>query len=131
MQPFQYYMKTEVVFGPGQERMTASLVQKHGGSRVLVVYGGGSCVRSGLLDRICKQLEQAGLVYETFGGVQPNPRLAHARIGVERARAMDADLILAVGGGSSIDTAKAIALGKAHPGTLPGGQDRQVRRGPQ
>ena len=117
MQPFQYYMKTEVVFGAGRETQTAALVQKHGGSRVLVVYGGGSCVRSGLLDRICKQLEQAGLVYETFGGVQPKPRLAQARIGVERAKAMDADLILAVGGGSSIDTAKAIALGKAHPGT--------------
>ena len=116
MQPFQYYMKTEVVFGPGQECMTASLVQKHGGGRVLVVYGGGSCVRSGLLGRICSQLEAAGVYYETFGGVQPNPRLAHARKGVEQAIAMDADLILAVGGGSSIDTAKAIAIGAANPG---------------
>ena len=117
MQPFQYYMKTEVVFGPGQECMTASLVQKHGGTRVLVVYGGGSCVRSGLLGRICSQLEQAGVVYETFGGVQPNPRLSHARRGVQQAIAMQADLILAIGGGSSIDTAKAIAIGAANPQT--------------
>ena len=117
VQPFQYYMKTEVVFGPGRADKTAELVQKHGGHRVLVVYGGGSAVRSGLLDRICGQLKEAGLTYETFGGVQPNPRLAHARRGVERAKALEADLILAVGGGSVIDTAKAISLGMAHPGT--------------
>ena len=82
MQPFQFYMKTEVVFGAGCEAQTAELVQKHGGSRILVVYGGGSCVRSGLLDRICQQLTQAGLVWRTFGGAQPNPRLSHARTGV-------------------------------------------------
>ena len=117
MRAFQYYMKTEVVFGPGKERETADLVCKHGGSRCLVVYGGGSVVRSGLLDRICSSLKAAGVVCETFGGVQPNPRLAHARLGVEKAIAMDADFILAVGGGSVIDTAKAIAHGKANPDT--------------
>ena len=117
MQPFEFYMKTEVVFGAGKEDQTARLVQKHGGSRVLVVYGGGSCVRSGLLDRICKQLADAGLTYDTFGGVQPNPRLAHARNGVKKAVDLNADLILAIGGGSSIDTAKAIAIGAAAPGT--------------
>ena len=117
MQPFQYYMKTEVVFGPGKEDQIAKLVQKHGGHRVLVVYGGGSCVRSGLLARTCSRLEAAGLVYETFGGAQPNPRLEHAREGVRRALAMRADLILALGGGSSIDTAKAIAIGAADPQT--------------
>ena len=79
VQPFQYYMKTEVVFGPGRADKTAELVQKHGGHRVLVVYGGGSAVRSGLLDRICGQLKEAGLTYETFGGVQPNPRLEKQR----------------------------------------------------
>ena len=117
MRSFQYYMKTEVVFGPGKETETASLVRKHGGSRCLVVYGGGSVVRSGLLDRICKGLEEAGIAAETFGGVQPNPRLAHARKGVAQAMDMDADFILAVGGGSVIDTAKAIAHGKANPDT--------------
>jgi len=117
MQAFQYYFKTEVVFGAGQTDQTAALIKKHGGSRVLVVYGGGSAVRSGLLERICRQLREAGLVYETFGGVQPNPRLAHARRGLAQAKAMQADLILAVGGGSVIDTAKAISLGMAHPET--------------
>ena len=117
MQPFEFYLKTEVVFGAGKEDQVARLVQKHGGSRILVVYGGGSCVRSGLLDRICGQLTNAGLTVETFGGAQPNPRLAHARNGVKKALEMQADLILAIGGGSSIDTAKAIAIGAAAPET--------------
>ena len=117
MQPFEFYLKTEVVFGAGKEDQVARLVQKHGGSRVLVVYGGGSCVRSGLLDRICGQLADAGLTVETFGGAQPNPRLAHARNGVKKALEMQSNLILAIGGGSSIDTAKAIAIGAADPET--------------
>ena len=115
MQPFEFYLKTEVVFGPGTEARTAQLVRKHGGHRVLVVYGGGSCVRSGLLDRICRQLTEEGLTYETFGGVQPNPRLAHAEKGVKKAVGLQADLILAIGGGSTIDTAKAIAIGACQP----------------
>ena len=115
MRAFQYYMKTEVLFGADMTDRTADLVQKHGGSRVLVVYGGGSAVKSGLLDRICGQLQAAGIVYDTFGGVQPNPRLSHARKGVEKSLSMGADLILAVGGGSVIDTAKAIAHGTANP----------------
>lgn len=117
MRSFQYYMKTEVVFGAGKEAETAKLVKKHGGSRCLVVYGGGSAVRSGLLERVCKGLEAAGIAAETFGGVQPNPRLEHARLGVKKALELDADFILAVGGGSVIDTAKAIAHGKANPDT--------------
>ena len=117
MRAFQYYVKTEVVFGAGAESQTAALVKKHGGSQCLVVYGGGSAVRSGLLDRICGQLQEAGIAYETFGGVQPNPRLDHARKGVAQSIAMGADFLLAVGGGSVIDTAKGIAHGTANPET--------------
>ena len=117
MQSFQYYIKTNVVFGEGSVCRTAELVKKHGGSRVLVVYGGGSAKRSGLLDRVFALLDEALLPYDSIGGVQPNPRVELAREGVKRAAAFRADLILAVGGGSVIDTAKAIAHGAANPET--------------
>lgn len=117
MQSFQYYIKTDVVFGEGSVCRTAELVKKHGGSRVLVVYGGGSAKRSGLLDRVFALLDEALLPYDSIGGVQPNPRVELAREGVKRAAEFRADLILAVGGGSVIDTAKAIAHGAANPET--------------
>ena len=117
MQSFQYYIKTNVVFGEGSVCRTAELVKKHGGSRVLVVYGGGSAKRSGLLDRVFALLDEALLPYDSIGGVQPNPRVELARKGVKRAVEFRADLILAVGGGSVIDTAKAIAHGAANPET--------------
>ena len=117
MQSFQYYIKTDVVFGEGSVCRTAELVKKHGGSRVLVVYGGGSAKRSGLLDRVFALLDEALIPYDSIGGVQPNPRVELAREGVKRAVEFRADLILAVGGGSVIDTAKAIAHGAANPET--------------
>lgn len=115
MQSFRYYIKTDVVFGEGSVSHTAELVKKHGGSRVLVVYGGGSAKRSGLLDRVFALLDEALIPYDSIGGVQPNPRVELAREGVKKAVAFRADLILAVGGGSVIDTAKAIAHGAANP----------------
>lgn len=115
MRNFTYQVSTEVVFGTDAHLQTAQYVQKYGGSRVLVIYGGGSAVRSGLLERICSQLKDAGITVETLGGVQPNPRVALVREGVKKAVAMGADLILAVGGGSVIDTAKAVAHGAANP----------------
>ena len=117
MQSFQYYIKTDVVFGEGSVCRTAELVKKHGGSRVLVVYGGGSAKHSGLLDRVFALLDEALIPYDSIGGVQPNPRVELAREGVKRAVEFRADLILAVGGGSVIDTAKAIAHGAANPET--------------
>ena len=117
MQSFQYYIKTDVVFGEGSVCRTAELVKKHGGSRVLVVYGGGGAKRSGLLDRVFALLDEALLPYDSIGGVQPNPRVELAREGGKRAVEFRADLILAVGGGSVIDTAKAIAHGAANPET--------------
>lgn len=117
MKAFEYWVPTQVVFGPGAVGKTADLVLSHGGSRIFVVYGGGSVIHSGLLDEITRDLESKNLVFETFGGVQPNPTLAHARLGVKKALAMEADLILAVGGGSVIDCAKGIAHGVANPET--------------
>ena len=117
MRNFQYYIKTDVVFGTNTVAQAAALVKKHGGSRVLVVYGGGSARRSGLLERVFGILDEALIPYDSLGGVQPNPRLELAREGVKKAIAFRADLILAIGGGSVIDTAKAIAHGAANADT--------------
>lgn len=115
MENFVQYAPTEVIFGKGTENQTGEEVKKWGGSRVLLVYGGGSAVRSGLIGRVEQALTEAGIAYEEFGGVKPNPRLAFAEEGVQKALAFGADFILAVGGGSAIDTAKAIAHGTANP----------------
>lgn len=117
MQKFTFYTPTEVVFGKGAEDKTAKKVKQYGGSKVLVVYGGGSVKKSGLLDRITETLQAEKIAYEILGGVQPNPRLGLAREGVAQARKMEADFILAIGGGSVIDTAKGIAHGAANPET--------------
>ena len=109
------YTPTEVVFGRGTENQVGEEVRKWGGSRVLLVYGGGSAVRSGLIARVERSLKDAGITWEEFGGVKPNPRLAFAEEGVRKAISFGADFILAVGGGSAIDTAKAIAHGTANP----------------
>lgn len=115
MQAFVYHIPTRVIFGKGVEDQTAEQVKQAGAKRVFLVYGGGSAVRSGLLDRIRTSLEQAGIACMALGGVHANPRLGLARQGVQQALDFGADLILAVGGGSVIDTAKAIAHGVAAP----------------
>lgn len=115
MNSFNQYTPTEVIFGKATENQVGKAAKKWGGSRVLIVYGGGSVVRSGLLDRVKASLHEAGLVWEEFGGARPNPYLSHAREGVKKAISFGADLILAVGGGSTIDTAKGIAHGTANP----------------
>ena len=117
MQSFSFYSPTEVVFGRDAETQTAEKIKKYGGTRVMIVYGGGSVVRSGLLDRVRGLLEKAGLPFTVLGGVHPNPRLSLVRTGIAQASGFGADFILAVGGGSVIDTAKAVAHGVANPGT--------------
>lgn len=117
MQAFTHYTPTEIVFGKASEDKVAELAKKYHGSRVFVVYGGGSVVKSGLLERVTGTLEAAGLKVETMGGVKPNPRLDFAREAVKKAIEFQADMILAVGGGSVIDTAKAVSHGAANPDT--------------
>lgn len=114
MNNFRFYTPTEVVFGKGVEAQTGELAAKYG-SRALLVYGKGSVVRSGLLKSVEDSLAQAGVKYEEFGGAQPNPTLSHAEEGVRAALGFGADIIIAVGGGSAIDTAKGIAHGAANP----------------
>ena len=115
MHAFEFYQPTAITFGPGTEAQAGQKAAQLGASRVLVVYGGQSAKRSGLLDRVFASLEEAGLAHEAFGGIHPNPRLFQVREGVQKALDFGADLILAVGGGSVIDAAKAIALGAANP----------------
>ena len=116
MNSFVQYAPTEVVFGRGTEDQTGAYVKKWGGNRVLIVFGEGSAVRSGLIARVERSLEAEGIEYAECGGVHPNPLLSFAQAGAQQAAAFGADLILAVGGGSAIDTAKAIAHGNAYPG---------------
>ena len=117
MQSFVQYTPTKVVFGKDTQKEAGKLVCEQGAKRVLLVYGGGSVVRSGLLAEIKKSLDEENISYEEIGGVKPNPRLALAREGVKKAITFGAELILAVGGGSAIDTAKAVAIGAANPET--------------
>lgn len=116
MNNFSFYSPTEFVFGKGQENNCGALVKKYGGSRVLIHYGGGSAVRSGLLDRVKASLDAAGVTYVTLGGVKPNPRDTLIYEGIELCRKENVDFILSVGGGSCIDSSKGIALGVPYDG---------------
>ena len=118
MENFQYYTPTKVVFGKGTEDQTGELVKAQGCKKVLVHYGSGSVVRSGLLDRIFRSLDGAGIDYISLGGVVPNPRLSLVYEGIELCRKEAVDFILAVGGGSVIDSAKAIGYGLANGGDV-------------
>ena len=115
MKDFNYYAPTEVAFGEHSEEQVAPLVKKYGGTKVLVHYGGQSAVRSGLLDKICGLLKEDGVSFVTLGGVVPNPRLSLVHKGIELCRNEGVDFILAIGGGSVIDSGKAIAMGVANP----------------
>lgn len=107
-----------VVFGKGVEAQVGRLVREHGGSNVLLHYGGGSVERSGLLNRIRESLEKEHLVWTELGGVVPNPRLSKVHEGIELGRQKGVDFILAVGGGSVIDSSKAIGYGLANEGEV-------------
>ena len=115
---FNYYTPTEVVFGKDSEAKVARLVKRYGGTKVLVHFGGQSAKRSGLLDKVCDLLKAEGIDFITLGGVVPNPRLSKVHEGIDLCRKEVVDFILAVGGGSVIDSAKAIAYGVGYDGEV-------------
>lgn len=115
---FQYFTPTKVVFGKGTESRVADLIREFGGTKILIHYGGGSVVRSGLLKRVTDTLDKAGIRYVTLGGAVPNPRLGLVYEGIELCRREQVDFLLAVGGGSAIDSAKAIGYGVANEGDV-------------
>ncbi len=112
---FNFYSPTEVVFGKGTHRETGRYIRKYGGTKILIVYGSERVFKNGLMDEITDSIKKEELTYEFLGGVVPNPHLSKVYQGIELGKRMQADFLLAVGGGSVIDTAKAIAYGLAEP----------------
>ena len=115
---FNFYAPTRVVFGLQSEEQLPQLIRSNGGSRVLVHYGGGSARRSGLLDKVYRMLTEAGIGYVELGGVVPNPLLSKVNEGIALCRQEQVDFILAIGGGSVIDSAKAIGYGVGYEGDV-------------
>lgn len=115
---FTYYTPTKVIFGKNTESEVGSLIAKEGCKKVLVHYGSESAKKSGLLGRVTASLAKAGIQYVTLGGVVPNPRLSKVHEGIELCKKEGVDFLLAVGGGSVIDSAKAIGYGLYHDGEV-------------
>lgn len=114
MNNFTFCTPTKVIFGRDIESSIGETLRGCGAGKVLLHYGGGSAKRSGLLDKVASSLDAAGLPYVELGGVEPNPKLSLIRKGIELCRAEGVDFLLAVGGGSVIDSAKAIGVGLAN-----------------
>ena len=115
---FKYFTPTKVLFGKNTEEKVGELVKEFGGKKVLIHYGGGSVIRSGLMKKVTNKLEQAGIPYVMLGGAVPNPRLGLVYEGIELCKKEGIDFILAVGGGSAIDSAKAIGYGVKNSGDV-------------
>ena len=114
---FEFHNPAKIIFGKGEEKKVAEYVKVYG-SRVLLVYGGGSIMRSGLYDTVVSALVENGIEFYELGGAKPNPRLSLVREGIRLCREKDVDFILAVGGGSTIDSAKGIAAGAMTDGDI-------------
>lgn len=115
MENFIYYTLTKIYFGKGEEDHVAKIIKEYNPHKIMLVFGSGSIKKSGLLDKIEKLLDEEGLKYIEFGGAIPNPTLEHAREGIALGIKEGVDFVLAIGGGSAIDTAKGIANGIANP----------------
>ncbi len=118
MKNFKYYAPTKVLFGKSTEDKVADLVKEFGGTKVLLHYGGQSAEKSGLLGKVEKSLQDAGIAYVKLGGVVPNPRVSKVREGIELCKQEGIDFLLAVGGGSVIDSCKAISSGRYFEGDV-------------
>ena len=118
MKNFKYYAPTKVMFGKDTENKVADLVKEFGGTKVLLHYGGQSAEKSGLLGKVEKSLQDAGIAYVKLGGVVPNPRVSKVREGIELCKQEGIDFLLAVGGGSVIDSCKAISSGRYFEGDV-------------
>ena len=118
MKDFTYYAPTRIVFGKESEEKLPQLIQQYGSKKVLVHYGGGSAKRSGLLDKVFTMLDNAGIAYVELGGVVPNPVLSLVKEGIDLCQKEKVDFILAVGGGSVIDSSKAIGYGVGYDGDV-------------
>lgn len=118
MRNFKYFTPTKVIFGRETETQTGELVKELGCRKVLIHYGGGSVVRSGLLERVKMSLDGQGIAHVELGGAVPNPRLSLVYEGIELAKREQVDFVLAVGGGSAIDSAKAIGYGVVNEGDV-------------
>lgn len=115
---FKYFTPTKVLFGKNTENKVADLIQEFGGTKVLIHYGGGSVIRSGLMQKVTDKLDTAGIKYVKLGGAVPNPRLSLVYEGIELCKKEGLDFILALGGGSAIDSAKAIGYGVMNDGDV-------------
>ena len=111
MEDFEFVSPTHFVFGHNAESKVGPMLAERGAHKVLLHYGGQSALKSGLIDRVCASLEQAGIEYVKLGGVRPNPEIGLVREGVALCKENGVDWVLAVGGGSVVDSSKAIANG--------------------
>ena len=118
MENFSFYSPTCFVFGKDSEEKAGACVKRFGGSKVLIHYGGGSVIRSGLMKKVTDTLDEAGISYVSLGGAVPNPRLGLVREGIELCKKENVDFLLAGGGGSAIDSAKAIGYGVFNEGDV-------------
>jgi len=118
MENFEFYNPTRIVFGKGTRHTVGDTLAQYGARKVLLHYGGGSIKKYGLYDTIIQAMEQSGIEYVELGGVMPNPRLSLVREGIRICREQGVDFILAVGGGSAIDSAKAISMGVPYEGDV-------------
>ena len=118
MNNFIYSIPTTAYFGKGQISILGETIKTHGGSKVLLAYGGGSIKKNGIYDAVVEQFDKVGLAYVELSGIKPNPRIESVEEGIEIYRNNGCDFILGVGGGSTLDACKAIAAGVKYAGSV-------------